>query len=105
MHEEGFEFGEKVMYLLKRSQESNVVLDPRWRTGYWLGRTWGSITHRIATSSKTVVESRAVHRVPKQERWDREGLNGVQASPWQWAVPEEEPEAAEPVVVAPRSAQ
>jgi hypothetical protein len=105
VHEEGIEFGEKIMYRLKRSQETNVVLDPRWRTGYWLGRTWGSISHRIATSSKTVVESRAVHRVPKQERWDREGLNGVQATPWQWAVPEEEPEAAEPVVIAPRSAE
>ncbi len=52
-----------------------------------------------------MVESRAVHRVPKPERWDREGLNGLQATPWQWAVPEEEIAATEPAVIAPRSAE
>ena len=103
VHEEGLEFGEKVMYRLKRSQETNVVLDPRWKPGYWLGRTWGSISHRIAPSARTVVECRAVHRVPLEERWDREGLNGLQATPWQWAVPEAEPAATEPAVIAPRS--
>jgi hypothetical protein len=105
VHEEGLEFGEKIMYRLKRTQETNVVLDPRWKTGYWLGRTWGSISHRIATSATTVVESRAVHRVPLQERWDREGLNGMQATPWQWSVPEGEQAATEPAVIAPRSAE
>ena len=46
VHEEGLEFGEKVMYRLKRTQDANVVLDARWLPGIWLGRTWGSISQR-----------------------------------------------------------
>ena len=50
------------MYKLKRSQDMNVVLDARWLPGVWLGRTWGSISHRVAASDRQVVEVRAVHR-------------------------------------------
>ena len=102
VHEEGLEFGEKVMCRLKRTHEMNVVLDARWKTGYWLGRTWGSISNRIATGSREVVEARAVHRVPLQERWDLDGLNKILATPWQWVVPEDGA-AEEAVIIAPRS--
>lgn len=103
VHKEGLEFGEKVMYMLRRSQETNVVLDARWKTGYWLGRTWGSISNRIATSERTVIEARAVHRVPKPERWDLDGLNKLQATPWLWTVPECAATEDQPAVIAPRT--
>jgi hypothetical protein len=102
VHEEGLEFGERVMVKGRRSNEINVVLEARWRPGIWLGRTWGSISHRVATSATEVVEARAVHRVPKTERWDRDALNNIQATPWQWTVPEGGP--APMVVIGPRAA-
>ena len=100
VHEEGLEFGEKVMYRLKRTNEMNVVLDARWEPGVWLGRTWGTISNRIAKSDKEVVEVRAVHRVPQVERWSRDDLNNLKATPWQWTATEESGAAA---VIAPRS--
>ena len=81
VHEEGLEFGERVMFRLKRTKEMNVVLDARWLPGVWLGRDWGSINHRVAVDSGHVVEARAVHRVPQVERWDLEGLNKLQTTP------------------------
>ena len=71
VHEEGLEFGERVMYRVRKTQDMNVVLDARWQTGVWLGRTWGTINHRIATTSREMIEVRAVHRAPKIERWTR----------------------------------
>ena len=41
VHEEALEFGERVMYKLRPSQDMSVVLDARWREGVWLGKTWG----------------------------------------------------------------
>ena len=42
---------------------------PGGETGIWLGRTWGGITHRVGVG-REVVETRAVQRKPKEERWD-----------------------------------
>ena len=50
VHEECLEYGEQVMWRRPRKKDYNVVIDPRWSTGIWLGRTWGSISHRIAVS-------------------------------------------------------
>jgi hypothetical protein len=54
VHEEGLEFGEIVRYRLKRTNETNVILDPRWLSGVWLGRTWGG-------------------DLPPHRRWSQEG--------------------------------
>jgi hypothetical protein len=83
VHEEGLEFGEKVMYKLRKGPDYNVVIDPRWMPGIWLGRTWGTISNRIAATNQEVVEARAVHIVKRGERWDRDMLNDIQATPWQ----------------------
>ena len=45
VHEEGLEFGEKIRWKKRRKHDYNIVLDPRWEEGTWLGRAWGSITH------------------------------------------------------------
>jgi len=99
VHEEGLEFGEKVMWRKRRTQDSNVLIEPRWSTGIWLGRTWGSISHRVAISSREVIEVRAVQRVPKVERWNRLELEALVASPWCWRVPAEE--VVPPAVIPP----
>ena len=39
VHEEGLEFGERVMYKLRPTKDMNVVLDALWQPGLWLGRT------------------------------------------------------------------
>jgi hypothetical protein len=61
VHEEGLEFGEKILFRLKRTQDSNVVLDPRWMTGFWLGRTWGGHmpSHCSLSHKSHRVQSRA----------------------------------------------
>ncbi len=43
-HEEGLEFGARLLWRKRRTQESNVVLDARWAEGVWLGRRWAVST-------------------------------------------------------------
>ena len=102
VQEEGLEFGERVMYKTRKTQDMNVVLDARWQPGLWLGRTWGSISHRVATSENEVIEVRAVHRVPKGERWESDAINKLRATTWQWTVPAGAPVPV--VVLGPREA-
>ena len=42
VHEEGVEFGERVLWRKHRSNDMNVVLDARWAEGVWLGHLWGT---------------------------------------------------------------
>jgi hypothetical protein len=56
-------------------------LEPRWRPGVWLGRRWGSATHRIHAGCQ-VVDARAVQRVPLAERWVADRLAEIRATPW-----------------------
>ena len=52
-----------------------------------MGKPWGSITHLIHTEGQ-VVEAHAVQRRPRDERWSREELGNIRATPWQRAPPE-----------------
>ena len=79
--EEGLEFGERVLYHKRHAQDRNVVLDGRWAPGLWLGRRWGTGTHRVLVDSK-VIDVRAVQRVPAVERWSAGELAAVRATPW-----------------------
>ena len=79
--EEGLEFGEQVLFRKRRAQDMNVVLDGRWEPGIWLGRRWGSGTHRVHAHGK-VVDVRAVQRRPAPERWAAAELAAVRATPW-----------------------
>ena len=76
VHEEELEFGERVMWK-KRRQYYNVVIDPRWELGFWLGRNWGSTVHRVLTAAGDVIEVRAVAMVPASERWQRDALHSA----------------------------
>ena len=54
VHEESLEFGERVMWRKRRAADTRVVLDPRWAEGVWLGRRWGTISHRVAVGREVI---------------------------------------------------
>ena len=97
VHEEALEFGERVLWRKRRTQDMNVVLDARWAEGIWLGRRWGTISHRVAIGNE-VIEVRAVQRRPLPERWSKEALEQIRAVPWRNPAP---PIAEAPMVVLP----
>ena len=86
MHEEGVEFGERVLWRKHHSNDTNVVLDAWWAKGVWLGRRWRRTHHRIAANDE-VLEVRAVQRRPLAERWCRESLGNLRAVPWKNPAP------------------
>lgn len=87
------------MYKLCPSQNMDVVLYSRWQQGVWLGRTWGTISHRIVVDERHVIEARAIPRVPLCESWDLDSIAHQLAVPWLWrALEEPTPEA----IMAPR---
>ncbi len=47
LREEGLEFGETLHWKHRPTQDMNVVLDARWSSGVWLGRTWGGVVHQV----------------------------------------------------------
>ena len=85
--EEGLEFGERVLYRKRRGQDMNVVLDGRWEPGIWLGRRWGSGTHRVHANGK-VIDVRSVQRRPVLERWVAAELAAIRATPWRTQAPQ-----------------
>eukprot|EP00969_Alexandrium_andersonii_P039527 1731851-Alexandrium_andersonii.AAC.1 len=56
-------------------------LNPRWESGIWLGRRWGTASHIVAVGPTEVREVRAVARSPLVERWGREELQNLRAVP------------------------
>ena len=81
VHEEGLEFGEKVLWRQRANKDMNVLLEARWTEGLWLGRNWGTPHHRIG-DSESVWEARAVQRRPEAQRWCPEPLGAIRATPW-----------------------
>jgi hypothetical protein len=81
VHEEGLEFGEKVLWRQRANKDVNVLLEARWTEGFWLGRNWGTPHHRIG-DSESVWEARAVQRRPEAQRWCPEPLGAIRATPW-----------------------
>ena len=48
-----------------------------------MGKPWGSIAHRVWIGDR-VVETYAIQRRPRDERWSLKELMKVDATPWQW---------------------
>ena len=70
-----------------RSRKVNVAnMDSRWATGTYLGQKWGTTVHIIAVSPLEVIEVRSVMRKTTSERWDREAVESLCATPWCWHV-------------------
>eukprot|EP00969_Alexandrium_andersonii_P143942 6364983-Alexandrium_andersonii.AAC.1 len=45
--DDDYEFGEQVHYRA-RPGDMDRSLNPRWESGAWLGRRWGSASHIVA---------------------------------------------------------
>ena len=58
VHEEALGFGEQLWWRPPRVAGYNVLMEPRWRPGVWLGRKWGSPTHIVYSA-----EDEQVHYV------------------------------------------
>ena len=52
------EFGSHVLYKLSARVDGGVM-EPRWESGVWLGKMWGTEEHMIALKSGVVVKSGA----------------------------------------------
>merc|ERR1712122_330731 len=98
--EEGLELGEMVLWRRPKQAGMNVLLEARWEVGIWLGRSWGGITHRVGVG-REVLETRAVQRRPKEERWDVDAMQALLATPWCNPVPEDSDQV--PMVLPPRA--
>lgn len=82
VNEEGLEFGESLWWRPPRGGDYNVLLEPRWREGVWLGRKWGSPVHFVWDAQDSKVHAvRAVQRRPRNERWQRAAVEAVTALP------------------------
>ena len=79
--------GERVYDRVRKSAMKD--LEPRWLSGIWLGRRWGSHTNFIYSQLGKVVESFAIQRRPVTERWSRDDIEEVRAYPWDWDPTEE----------------
>ena len=82
IREETFEFGEQVLFRKRKSKMKD--LETRWLAGTWLGRRWGHYTHILWDGERTV-EAHAVQRLPKLERWNKQVLEKITSTPWNWA--------------------
>ena len=76
------------------------MLNGRWAPGLWLGRRWGTGTHRVLVDG-AVIDVRAVQRVPAGERWSAGELAAVRATPWR-TDPGPADDDAELVMLQPR---
>jgi hypothetical protein len=81
VREEGLEFGETLHWKHRPTQDMNVVLDTRWSSGVWLGRSWGGIVHQIFANGK-VHTIRGIQRQPRDQRWRKEAIEAITATPW-----------------------
>ena len=112
---ECLEFGERLFWKAPRTASHNVLLEPRWHEGVWLGQHWGGPTHYVFDpAGKTVVEVRAVRRMPAGERWRLEAVQAVCVWPKHQdpgedgearIIPQDAPRAAAPPTEARRQPQ
>ncbi len=102
--EEGLEFGELLHWRHRPTKDMNVVLDARWSCGVWLGRSWGGIVHNVFANGK-VHGVRGVQRRPRADRWRKEALEAVTATPWDRAPAAEGEMRVLPPLAPPAAAQ
>ena len=56
-------------------------LDPRWRLGSFIGRSWNSDQHFIALHDGTVTRARAMVRVVERLRWSLPRVENINVTP------------------------
>ena len=76
----GLEFGEKLMYKLKRGPKLEKIKD-RWEHGIFLGVRRKSNELWIGTR-EGIKSVRSVKRIPIEQRWGEDNVNWIQWAPW-----------------------
>ena len=74
-----YEFGETVQ--ARRPGDVEHKLSMQWELGIWLGFTYTSGEHIIATADGVLL-CRSVRRLPREEQWTREKIQGLRFPPW-----------------------
>ena len=77
----GLEFGEKVLWR-KRKADRMAKLRSRWSYGVFVGIRRKSGEMWVAAENGEVVKTRAVRRLPVEERWTEECVDWVRHTPW-----------------------
>ena len=73
------EFGETVMWFVPR--RCRQKLDPRWRYGAFVGRSWNSDQNFVALPDGSVVRARAMVRLVHSKRWQLPRLECIKTTP------------------------
>ena len=73
------EFGEQIMWWVPKRLRHK--LDPRWRVGSFIGRSWNSDQNMILINDGSVVRARAMVRLVESKRWDAERLEHIPMTP------------------------
>ena len=69
-------FGEVVMYQMPEvASERHRALEERWAKGVWLGHSRHTPEAPTATEDG-IVKVYAVRRLPREQQWDGESING-----------------------------
>ncbi len=102
------EFAETVLY--RASNPTGPKMDVKWDYGLWLGKCTYSDEHYVGTKDE-VLRTMHVKRLPPSERYDKELLLQVTATPWKPKLTQEEgplfvllPTTTPSVTVTPRVA-
>ena len=56
-------------------------MDARWAPGTWIGKRWRTTEHYVNTPTG-VIKCRAIKRKPIEDRWSREAIERIEATPW-----------------------
>ena len=73
------EFAETVLFHYAEPLDNKTT--PKWTEGIWLGRCTQSDEHFVGTKDN-VFRTRTIRRLPKSDRYKKELLEGLQATPW-----------------------
>ena len=85
------EFGSSVHFRHAGALQPNKTnLEPRWSSGIWLGKRWGSDEHLVGTPTG-IAKSRAIAQKPADERWDRDAIFNLRGVLWAWTGDSETP--------------
>ena len=72
-------FGETVYFYVPKKQRG--MMDPIWRAGVFLSRSWNSDQNIVGLSSGHVTRARALVRLVPEKRWPRERLQRIVDTP------------------------
>ena len=74
------EFGETILFYVP--VRSRGKMDPRWRFGTFLGRSWNSDQNFIGLADGSVTRAKGIARTVPSKKWQPRRLELLRATPW-----------------------